>query len=62
MSSFKKGEKVRIIESGKEPSVTYTIKDIKKSGKITLYLLKSEEDPVLRLYYEDEKSLLERVV
>ena len=62
MSVFKRGERVRIIESGKIPQKTYIIKKIFESddGQI-LYLLKSERDPGLRLYYETEESGLERI-
>ncbi len=62
MSVFGIGEKVRIVESiGK--SKIYIIKEIKKVRKGgTLYLLKSlEENPVSRLYYENNESLLERI-
>lgn len=62
MSIFKRGEKVRIIESGKIPQKTYIIKKIFESGDgPTLYLLKSERDPGLRMYYETEESGLERI-
>jgi hypothetical protein len=51
MDSDKRSEKIYIIKS---------MKECKKGG--TLYLLKSlEENPILRLYHEDNKSLLERI-
>ncbi|MDC8451463.1 MAG: hypothetical protein LV477_00985 [Candidatus Nitrosotalea sp.] len=63
MSVFSKGERVRIVESEKNSDSVYIIKNIKKYSKGgTLYLLKLlDENPVLRLYYESEKSLLERI-
>ncbi len=64
MSVFSKGERVRIIEEQEKNSdKIYLIKNIKKHSKGgTLYLLKLlDENPVLRLYYESEKSLLERI-
>ncbi len=62
MSIFERGQRVRIIESGKISQKTYIIKKIFESddGQI-LYLLKSERDPGLRLYYETEESGLERI-
>ncbi len=63
MSVFRRGEKVRIIDRRKESYATYCIKDIKKRKDGTvLYLLKSQEDSVLRLYYESKETLLERIV
>jgi len=63
MSVFNRKERVRIIEPEIDSEKIYIIKDIKKIRKGgVLYLLKSlEEKPVLRLYYENEKSLLERI-
>lgn len=62
MSVFRRGEKVRIIDRRKESYTTYSIKDIKKGKDGTvLYLLKSQEDSVLRLYYESKETLLERI-
>lgn len=62
MATFKRGEKVRIIDNRKESYTTFTIKDIKKSKDGTvLYLLKSQEDSALRLYYESKETLLERI-
>lgn len=64
MSVFTKGERVRIVESKpKSKSEVYLVKGVKKyrTGG-TLYLLKLlAEDPILRLYYETDKSLLERI-
>lgn len=62
MSVFRRGERVRIVETGKTSQKTYTIKKIFKSEDgITLYLLKSEKDLTMRLYYETEESGLERI-
>lgn len=63
MSVFSKGERVRIVEPEKDSDNIYIIKSIKKYSKGgTLYLLKLlDENPVLRLYYESDKSLLERI-
>lgn len=63
MSVFNRGERVRITESEREPNKVYIIKNMKKiRNRGVLYLLKSlEEEPVLRLYYENRKSLLERI-
>jgi len=62
MPTFNRGERVRLMESEEEDKI-YIIKDMKKVRKGGfLYLLKSlEEDSVLRLYYEDKQSLLERI-
>jgi hypothetical protein len=63
MENFKQGEQVRIIESTKNLSITFTINEIKEScdGK-PLYFLKSQDDEsVLRLYYENGNSSLRRV-
>ncbi len=63
MSVFKRGEKVKIVESENRSQKTYIIKKIFKSDDgIILYLLKSEKDQVMRLYYENQESSLERVV
>ena len=63
MSVFNRGERVQIIESERDSDKIYIIRDMKKIRRGgVLYLLKSlEEEPVLRLYYEDSKSLLERI-
>ena len=63
MSVFAKGERVRIIESEKNSDKVYIIKAIKRYRKGgVLYLLKMlDENPILRLYYENSKSLLERI-
>ncbi len=62
MSIFNRGERVRVIELEKDSKI-YIIKDVKKIGRGGfLYLLKSlEKRSVLRLYYESQESLLERV-
>lgn len=63
MSVFTKGERVRIIGSEKNSDKVYVIKSIKRYRKGgVLYLLKMlDENPILRLYYENSKSLLERI-
>jgi hypothetical protein len=63
MSAFAKGERVRIVESKRRKSDVYVIKGIKKYSRGgTLYLLKLlSVDPVLRIYHETDKSLLERI-
>lgn len=63
MTVFTKGERVRIIEPEKNSDKIYIIKSIKKYRKGgTLYLLKMlDENPTLRLYYENSESLLERI-
>lgn len=62
MPNFDRSEKVRIIESERDSEV-YIIKDVKKVRKGgVLYLLKPlENDSVLRICYENNESLLERV-
>jgi hypothetical protein len=63
MASFRCGEIVRVVESERDSDQIYMVKNLKKtrSGGI-LYLLKSlEEEPVMRLYYETNESLLERI-
>ncbi|HEX5457174.1 MAG TPA: hypothetical protein VFX64_02180 [Candidatus Nitrosotalea sp.] len=63
MSIFLKGERVRIVEPEKKSDHVYIIKSIKRYGRGgTLYLLKLlDENPIMRLYYETDKSLLERI-
>jgi len=63
MHNFNRGERVRIAGSENDSKKIYIIKDIKKIRKGGfLYLLKSlEKKSVLRLYYEDEESVLERI-
>lgn len=63
MSIFSKGERVRIVDLEKDSDNVYLIKGLKKYSKGgTLYLLKLlDENPILRIYYESEKSLLERI-
>ncbi|CUR51562.1 protein of unknown function [Nitrosotalea devaniterrae] len=62
LSVFRSGERVRIT-SVDEPNKVYKIKKIKTTRKGgILYLLKSlEKNPILRMYYEDKKLLLERI-
>ncbi len=62
MLTFNRGERVRLTGLEQENKI-YIIKDMKKIRKGgVLYLLKSlEEDFILRLYYEDKQSLLERI-
>ena len=63
MSVFNRRERVRIVAPEIDSEKIYIIKDMKKIRKGgILYLLKSlEEKPILRLYYENEESLLERI-
>ena len=63
MSVFNRRERVRIVAQEVDSEKIYIIKDMKKIRKGgTLYLLKSlEEKSVLRLYYENKESLLERI-
>lgn len=63
MSIFNRRERVRIVEPEIYSEKIYIIKDMKKIRKGgVLYLLKSlEEKPILRLYYENKESLLERI-
>jgi len=63
MSTFNRGERVRIWDSDKWSAKIYLIKNLKKCKKGgTLFLLKPlEESPILRLYYEGRNSLLERI-
>lgn len=63
MSVFNRGERVQIIETERESDKVYIIKAMKKTRKRgILYLLKSlEEKPIMRLFYEDKTSLLERI-
>jgi len=63
MSVFNRRERVRIVAQEAYSEKIYIIKDIKKIRKGgVLYLLKSlEEKSVLRLYYENQESLLERI-
>lgn len=63
MSTFSKGERVRIVDPEKNSDNVYLIKGLKKYRKGgTVYLLKLlDENPILRIYYESERSLLERI-
>jgi hypothetical protein len=63
MSVFNRGERVRITDEEIRSDKIYIIKDMKKvRDGGTLYLLRSlEENPVLRLYYEENDFLLERM-
>ena len=62
MSTFNLGEMVRIVESKRDSEKIYLVKNKKKTKNGVLYLLKSlEEEPVLRLHYENDQSLLERI-
>ena len=62
MASFRCGEIVRIVESERDSDQIYMVKNLKKTRGGILYLLKSlEEEPVMRLYYENKESLLERI-
>lgn len=58
---FRLGDMVKIVELGKISKSTYVVKKLKKSSDgIPLYLLKSDSDPVMLLYYETKNSHLER--
>ena len=60
--SFKAGQKVKIVDPEKVTNSIYTVRKIKKSYDGTLlYLLESESNPVKLLYYESDKSHLEKV-
>ena len=63
MSNFIRMEKVRIIDSKRDSEEIYVIKDVKKVRKGgVLYLLKPlETDSILRMCYENNESILERV-
>lgn len=61
MSIFHKGERVRIVGSS-DSRYTYLIVYVKRSRNYPqLYLLRSEKDGLLRLYHEDDDTLLERI-
>ena len=63
MSTFNRGERVRMTNKNGRSELVYRIKDLRKCKRGgTLYLLKSlEEMPVLRLYFEGRESPLERI-
>lgn len=63
MNKFKLGEIVRTNEPEKYSEKIYIIKEIKKIRRAGhLYLLKSfDDDKILRLYYDNDDSLLERI-
>ncbi len=62
MNSFKLGDMVRITDMEREEDKIYVIKEIKKIRKGgLLYLLKSLNDNILRLHYENQESLLEKI-
>ncbi len=62
MKMFDLGDIVRIADSQREFGRVYIIKKIKKIRKGgNLYLLKSLDEDVFRLYYENEESLLEKI-
>lgn len=62
MNMFNLGDLVRIAESEREMGSIYIIKEIKKIRKGgILYLLKSLDENVSRLYYENKESLLEKI-
>ncbi|MDE1763241.1 MAG: hypothetical protein KGH88_03235 [Thaumarchaeota archaeon] len=62
MNALNRGDMVRITDSERDVDKIYTIKEIRKirRGGI-LYLLKSLDEDVLRLYYENKESLLEKI-
>lgn len=63
MSVFKRGDRVRVVESGENSAKTYVIKKIFESDDgIPLYLLKSDTSRALRLFYENEEAGLERIL
>lgn len=58
---FRTGDTVRIVEAGKSNKTIYVVKKLKRSTDgIPLYLLKSDSDPVMLLYYQSKTSHLER--
>ncbi|MDE1765011.1 MAG: hypothetical protein KGI27_01930 [Thaumarchaeota archaeon] len=62
MNAFNRGDMVRITDSEKDADKIYTIKEIRKIRKGgMLYLLRSLDEDVLRLYYENKESLLEKI-
>ncbi len=62
MNSLNPGDRVRIVSSEGDSEKIYTIKEIKKIRKGgVLYLLKSLDENIFRLYYEDKESLLEKI-
>jgi hypothetical protein len=62
MAVFSSGEMVKIVEPERYSEKIYLVKNKKKTKNGILYLLKSvEEESVLRLYYENNQSLLERI-
>jgi len=59
---FKTGTIVKIVEMGKSSDTSYTIIKLKKSIDGTpLYLLKSDSNPIMLLYYESKSSHLEKI-
>lgn len=62
MDPFNRGDMVRISLPDEDSDRVYIIKEIRKIRKGgNLYLLKSLCEDVLRLYYEDKESLLEKL-
>lgn len=62
VSNFKLGDMVRIPDSETEIGKVYMIRKIKKIRRGgNLYLLESFDEDVLRLYYEDDESILEKI-
>ena len=62
MDPFNRGDMVRISLPDEDSDRVYIIKEIRKIRKGgNLYLLKSLSEDVLRLYYEDKESLLEKL-
>ncbi len=60
---FKVDDSVRMIENGKSNDIRYTIVKLKKSSDMMpLYLLKSDSNPIMLLYYESKNSHLEKLV
>ncbi|MFZ1076632.1 MAG: hypothetical protein WAN47_04290 [Nitrosotalea sp.] len=61
MNTFHRGDMVRITDYEGDFDKIYTIKEIKKIRKGgILYLLKSLDDYVLRLYYENKEHFLKK--
>ena len=62
MNALNRGDMVRITDSERDAGKIYTIKEIRKIRRGgMLYLLKSLDEDVLRLYYENKESLLEKI-
>jgi hypothetical protein len=61
MNTLNRGDMVQITDYEGDSDKIYTIKEIKKIKKGgILYLLKSLDDYVLRLYYENKEHFLKK--